>query len=59
MNNSLIDANKLLYKFEDTAKDISLHINSDKMEYMCLNYENQINMKSLSCHGINYSAQHK
>ena len=30
--NSLIDANKLLNKFEDTAKDIGLHIKSDKTE---------------------------
>ena len=50
--NSLIDANKLLNKCEDTAKDIGLHIQSDKTEYMCLNNENQINMKSLSCHYI-------
>ena len=28
INNSLIDANKLLHKFEDTAKDIDLHINA-------------------------------
>ena len=49
---SLIDANKLLNTFEDTAKDIGLHIQSDKTEYMCLNHENQINMKSLSGHDI-------
>ena len=36
MINSLIDANKLLNKFEDTAKDIVLYIKSDKTEYMCL-----------------------
>ena len=52
ITNSLIDANKLLNKFEDTAEDIGLHIYSDKTEYMCLNHENQINMKSLSSHDI-------
>ena len=34
------------------AKDIGLHINSDMTEYMCLNHENQINMKILACHDI-------
>ena len=43
----------LLHNIEDTAKDIGLHINSDKTEYMCLKYENQINMKNLSGHDIN------
>ena len=43
---------KLLNKFEDTAKDIGLHIKSDNTEYMCLNHENQINMKRLSGHDI-------
>ena len=38
--NSLIYANKLLNKFEDTAKYIGVHIKSDKTEYMCLNHEN-------------------
>ena len=47
ISNSLIDANKLLNKFEDTARDIGLHIKSDNTEYMCLNHENQINMNSL------------
>ena len=51
---SLTDANKLLNKFEDTAKNIGLHIKSDKNEYMCLNHENQINMKSLSDHDIKH-----
>ena len=32
--NSLIDENKLLNKFEDTSKDIRLHIKSDKTEYI-------------------------
>ena len=50
--NSLIDANKLINNFEDTDNDIGLHIKSDKTEYMCLNHENQINMKSLSSHDI-------
>ena len=50
--NSLIDENKLLHKFEDTAKDIGLHIKSYKTEYMCLNHENQINMKSQPDHDI-------
>ena len=36
ITNSLIYANILLHKFEDTAKYIGLHINSDKTEYMCL-----------------------
>ena len=44
-NNYLIDTNKLLNKFEDTAKEICLHIKSDKTEYMCLNHENQIKNK--------------
>ena len=52
--NSLIEANKLLNKFEDTAKDIGLHITSDKTEYMYLNHENQINMKSQSGHDIKH-----
>ena len=53
IRNSLIDANKLLNKFEDTAKDIGLYINSENNENMCLNYENQINMKPMPCHDKN------
>ena len=52
LTNSMLDANTLLYKIEDTAKDIGLHINSDKNEYMCLNHEKQIIMKRLSGHYI-------
>ena len=52
ITNSLIDATTLLYNIEDTDTYIGLHIQSDKTEYMCLNHENQINMKSLSGHDI-------
>ena len=52
--NRLIDTIKLLNKFEDTANDIGLHIKSDKTEYMCLNHENKINMKSLTGHDIKH-----
>ena len=34
ITNSLKDANTLLHQIEDTAKNIGLHINSDKTEYI-------------------------
>ena len=49
ITNSMIDANTLLHKIEDTAKDIGLHINSDTTELLYINHEN---MKILSGHYI-------
>ena len=52
ITDSLIDANIRLHQIEGMVKDIGLHINPDKTGYIYLNQENQIHMKSLSCHAI-------
>ena len=46
------DAEKLLYSLESAAKQIGLHINAKKTEFMCYNQTGQI--KSLSGHDIKH-----
>ena len=42
------DAISLLHNTEKTAKEIGLHINADKTEFICLNQDASEGMKSLN-----------
>ena len=44
---NLNDANTLLLKIESAAKEIGLCINSDKTEYININQNNKMQMKSI------------
>ena len=40
--NTPTQAESLLYSLEQAAGDIGLHVNAEKMEYMCFNLEGEI-----------------
>ena len=58
-SNTLKNANTLLLKIESAAKEIGLSINTDKTEYININQNNNMHMKSICGNVINQAEDFK